>query len=72
MIKENIFKYYEWNIIYGNKIIDILPNLFKNIEIANYVIKPNTILTLNKSGKIEFIEKANLTDIDNKFKSSIF
>ena len=65
-------RFYEWKMVYGNKIIDILPNLFKNVEIANYVIKPNTILTLNKSGKIEFLENVNINDIDSKFKSSIF
>jgi len=65
-------RFYEWNIFYGNKFINILPNLFKNVEIGDYVIKPNTILTLSDSGKIEFLENANLNEIDNKFKSSFF
>ncbi|MFX0034661.1 MAG: hypothetical protein ACFE9I_03345 [Candidatus Hermodarchaeota archaeon] len=65
-------RFYEWNMIYGNKIIDILPNLFTSIEISKYVIKPNTVLTLKNSGEIDFIENINLNNIDNKFKSSIF
>ncbi len=65
-------RFYEWNMVYGNKTINILPNLFTNIDIPKYVIKPDTILTLNKSGEIEFIENVNLTNIENKFKSSIF
>ncbi len=65
-------RYYQWNFHYNNKTMDILPLLFSNIEIDDYIIKPNTILTLDDNKNIKFIENVEPTVIMDKFKTSFF
>ena len=67
-----LLRYYDWKICYANKNINILPNLFKNIKIDDYIIKPNTILTIDENREIKFIENVKSIDVIDKFKTSIF
>lgn len=67
-----LLRFYEWKISYTNKNLDILPKLFENIKIHDYIIKPNTILTIDDNREIKFIENVKTIDVIDKFKTSIF
>jgi len=67
-----LLRMYKWNINYGNRNIDLIPKLFSNIEIDQYIIKPNTVLTIDEKRNVVFTENINTVEIIDKFQESFF
>jgi len=67
-----LLRYYKWIIYVENKTIDLIPYLFTESKVHDFVIKPNTTLSVDDKHNDLFIENINLDEIKNKFKSSLF
>lgn len=66
-----LLRFYQWNIYFENKSIDLLPYIFQNTNVQDYLIKPNTTLSVDDNHNDVFVENVNLNEIKDKFKSSL-
>lgn len=67
-----LLRYYSWEISFNNRKIDVLPQLFSKTKIHDYIIKPNTILSIDSNHDDIFIENVEVNLIKEQFKTSLF
>ena len=67
-----LLRYYSWEINVNNKKIDILSQLFSNTNLQDYIIKPNTALSIDNNHNDIFIENVEVNLIKEQFKTSLF
>jgi len=67
-----LLRYYKWEINFNNNRIDLLPYLFSDTPIENYIIKPNTALSVDDQHAEIFIENIEVNLIKEQFKTSLF